>query len=326
MIIKPFEINKVKGINNKIFLFYGDNIGQKDEIIRDYFLKSFDGEVMRIAENEVLNRADYLISELLNNSLFNEDKLIIISQITHKIIDFVEEVNEREIKNVKIVLISESLDKKSKLRSLFEKDKKLICVPFYEDNEQSLNLIANNFFKSRNIKISREIINLIIERCKGDRGNLKNELSKIENFSHGKKSIDIKDVVLLTNISKNYSVNELVDSYLAKNTKKIYRILNENIFSNEDCILILRSLLSKSKRLLKLREQFDKKESIEDVVSNFRPPIFWKDKDNVKKQIQSWSLKEVRNLVYKTSDIEILVKKNSSNSVNFIRDFVSNYK
>ena len=326
MIIKPFEINKVKGINKKIFLFYGDNIGQKDEIIRDYFLKSFDGEVMRIAENEVLNRADYLISELLNNSLFNEDKLIIISQITHKIIDFVEEVNEREIKNVKIVLISESLDKKSKLRSLFEKDKKLICVPFYEDNEQSLNLIANNFFKSRNIKISREIINLIIERCKGDRGNLKNELSKIENFSYGKKSINIKDVVLLTNISKNYSVNELVDSYLAKNTKKIYRILNENIFSNEDCILILRSLLSKSKRLLKLREQFDKKESIEDVVSNFRPPIFWKDKDNVKKQIQSWSLKEVRNLVYKTSDIEILVKKNSSNSVNFIRDFVSNYK
>tara|TARA_Y100000992_G_C21264835_1_gene493414 strand:+ start:939 stop:1919 length:981 start_codon:yes stop_codon:yes gene_type:complete len=326
MIIKPFEINKVKGINKKIFLFYGDNIGQKDEIIRDYFLKSFDGEVMRIAENEVLNRADYLISELLNNSLFNEDKLIIISQITHKIIDFVEEVNEREIKNVKIVLISESLDKKSKLRSLFEKDKKLICVPFYEDNEQSLNLIANNFFKSRNIKISREIINLIIERCKGDRGNLKNELSKIENFSHGKKSIDIKDVVLLTNISKNYSVNELVDSYLAKNTKKIYRILNENIFSNEDCILILRSLLSKSKRLLKLREQFDKKESIEDVVSNFRPPIFWKDKDNVKKQIQSWSLNEVQNLIYKTSDIEILVKKNTSNSVNFIRDFVSNYK
>tara|TARA_Y100001970_G_C14112617_1_gene791737 strand:+ start:279 stop:1259 length:981 start_codon:yes stop_codon:yes gene_type:complete len=326
MIIKPFEINKVKGINKKIFLFYGDNIGQKDEIIRDYFLKSFDGEVMRIAENEVLNRADYLISELLNNSLFNEDKLIIISQITHKIIDFVEEVNEREIKNVKIILISEALDKKSKLRSLFEKDKKLYCVPFYEDNEQSLNLIANNFFKSRNIKISREIINLIIERCKGDRGNLKNELSKIENFSHGKKSIDIKDVVLLTNISKNYSVNELVDSYLAKNTKKIYRILNENIFSNEDCILILRSLLSKSKRLLKLREQFDKKESIEDVVSNFRPPIFWKDKDNVKKQIQSWSLKEVRNLIYETSDIEILVKKNSSNSVNFIRDFVSNYK
>ena len=326
MIIKPFEINKVKGINKKIFLFYGDNIGQKDEIIRDYFLKSFDGEVMRIAENEVLNRADYLISELLNNSLFNEDKLIIISQVTHKIFNFVEEVKEREIKNVKIILISESLDKKSKLRSLFEKDKKLYCVPFYEDNEQSLNLIANNFFKSRNIKISREIINLIIERCKGDRGNLKNELSKIENFSYGKKSINIKDVVLLTNISKNYSVNELVDSYLAKNTKKIYRILNENIFSNEDCILILRSLLSKSKRLLKLREQFDKKESIEDVVSNFRPPIFWKDKDNVKKQIQSWSLKEVRNLVYKTSDIEILVKKNSSNSVNFIRDFVSNYK
>ena len=325
MIIKSYELNKLNIENKKIFLIYGDNLGQKDEIMRNNFIKTHNGEIIRLTENELLNNSDEIISELLNESLFNNNKLVVINQVSYKIIYFVQEILKRDIKNIKLVLISDMLDRKSKLRTLFEKGKSLISIPIYEDNEQSLSLIANNFFRKKEIKISREIINLIVERCKGDRGNLKNELDKIENFIFNKTKINLEDIVLLTNVSKNYSVNELVDNYLAKNTSKIKRILNDNIFNNEDCVLIIRTILSKSKRLLKLRGQFEKNQSIEEVVSSYKPPIFWKDKDNVKKQIQSWSLKEVQNLIYRTSDIEILVKKNTSNSVNFIRDFVSNY-
>ncbi len=326
MIVKSFEVKKFNFKDKNTFLLYGDNFGQKDEVIRDYFIKPHDGEILRLTENEILINYDNIISGLLNNSLFDNDKLIIISQATLKILNFVEEIKEREIDKIKIILISDNLDKKSKLRNLFEKEKKFVCIPFYEDNEQSLSVIANNFFKDKKIRISREIINLIVERCKGDRGNLQNELNKIENFIFSKKSVDIEEIILLTNTSKNYSVNELVDNYLSKNTRKINKILNENLFNNEDCMIILRTMLSKSKRLLKLREQFENDRGIEEIISSYKPTIFWKDKDNVKKQIQSWSSNEVKSLIFRTSDIEILVKKNSSNSVNFIRDFVSNYR
>ncbi len=326
MIVKSYEIEKLNLKDKNIFLLYGDNFGQKDDLIKNYFIKSHNGEVSKLTENEIINNFDNMISALLNSSLFEDERLIIISQSTHRIINFVVEIQEREIENLKVVLVSDNLDKKSKLRNLFEKEKKFVCVPFYEENNQSLSLIANNFFKNKQIKISREVINLIVERCSGDRGNLKNELNKIENFIAGKNSVKIEDIISLTNMSKNYSVNELVDNYLSKNSHKINRILNENLFSNDDCILILRTVLTKLKRLLILRGHYENNQNIDNIISSFKPPIFWKDKDIVRKQIQSWSLKEVQNLIYKTSDVEILVKKNSSNSVNFVKDFVSNYK
>ena len=102
---------------------------------------------------------------------------------------------------------------------------------FYEDNYQSLNYLIQNFLRQKKILLSQENINLIIERCRGDRINLKNELEKIENFSKKKNKISTDDIIKLTNLSENFSLNELVDNALAKNKKKILNILNENNFA-----------------------------------------------------------------------------------------------
>ena len=186
-------------------------------------------------------------------------------------------------------------------------------------------MIAQNFFRQKNIKVSQEIINLIIRRSRGDRGNLNNELNKIENLSITKKNIELEDVLKLTNLSENYSVFELAENYLAKNKNQISKILNENNFANEECILILRTILNRSKRLLKLKESQNHTGNIDLTISSFKPPIFWKEKDIVKKQIQSWSEDDVKKIIYKINDLELLVKKNTNNSLNFVSDFVSNY-
>ena len=164
----------------------------------------------------------------------------------------------------------------------------------------------------------------MIERAQGDRENLKNELTKIEYLLHAKKSLDIEDITKLTNLSGNYTVFELVESFLSKNKKKISKILNENNFNDEDCILILRTILNRSKRLLDLKHSSENLRSINEAISSYKPPIFWKEKDIVKKQIETWSLEEIKKIMYKTSNLEILVKKNSSNSINFVYDFVNN--
>ena len=325
MIIKSYEIDKIKSKNNNLFLIYGSNQGHKIQVIKDLFEKSFIGQISRFDEDEILNNHEEFISNLMNKSLFEDEKLIIISRTTEKILKIVNELIERNIEKIKIVFNSDSLEKKSKLRNLFEKEKELICIPFYEDNNKSLNLIAQNFFRKKNIKVSQEIMNLLIERSKGDRGNLNNELRKIEYLSITKKNIRIEDVLKLTNLSENYSVFELAENYLAKNKKQVSKILNENNFANEECILILRTILNRSKRLLKLKESQNQTGSIDLTISSFKPPIFWKEKDVVKKQIQSWSEDEVKKMIYKISDLEILVKKNSNNSLNFVSDFVSNY-
>tara|TARA_B100000579_G_scaffold146267_1_gene118665 strand:- start:242 stop:1219 length:978 start_codon:yes stop_codon:yes gene_type:complete len=325
MIIKSFELDKIKNKKNNLILIHGLNQGYKNQVIKECFEKAFEGEILRFDENEILNNFEESVSNLMNKSLFNDDKLIIISRASDKIINFVNEIIERKIENITIVINSDNLEKKSKLRNLFEKKKELICVPFYEDNDKSLSTIAHNFFKQKNIKSSQEIINLLIGRSKGDRGNLINELNKIEILSITKKNIDMDDVLKLTNLSENYSAFELAENYLAKNKKKVSKILNENNFANDECILIIRTILNRSKRLLKLKESQKQTGNIDLTISSFKPPIFWKEKEVVKQQIQSWSEDEVKNMIYKINDLEILVKKYSNNSLNFVSDFVSSY-
>ena len=304
---------------------YGKNEGLKKEIINKHFTKNFLGQINKYDEREFINNAETIISEILNKSLFDNEKLIIISRVTEKILNFIKELNEKEIADVKIILNSNQLDKKSKLRNYFEKDRKLIIIPFYEDDYKNSLIFANNFLIENKIKLSKESLSLIISRANGDRANLKNELNKILMYSYTNNKIEIEIVRKLTNISENYDVNILADNFLSKNKTIVTKILNENNYSNEDCILILRTILSKSKRLMGILEKYKNNKNIEEIISSTKPPIFWKDKENVKKQIASWNLDDLKNKIYKINEIELFVKNNSTNSLNIISDFIVNY-
>ncbi len=325
MIIKYFELDKLNSIRFNFHLIYGNNEGIKEDIIKNTYLKNFDGELLKYDEHEILGNKDEFLSSLLTKSLFENSKLIIVSRGSDKLTSLIAEVLENEITDIKIIIKCSNLEKKSKLRNLFEKDKKIICTPVYEDDARSLNSVINIFLRDQKLSLSQEIKNILIERSKGDRINLKNELLKLKNLSVSKNKLSIDDVIKLSNLAENYSVFELSDNYLAKNSKKVSNILNENNYSSEDCILIIRTILNKSKRLLKIRNEVDNNANIDQVISSFKPPIFWKEKDIVKKQAQSWSTDEVKEIIFKVNYLEALVKKNSANSMLFVSNFVSNY-
>ena len=324
MIIKAYEHQKIKKIKNNIFLFYGENDGYKNHVIKDIFIDNYKGNIERFDESEILNNFENFISSLINKSFFDELKLILISRVSEKIIKLIDELLDRKINDVTIVLNANNLEKKSKLRSIFEKDKNLICVPFYKDDNRTLIQLANNFFKKNKIPISQEIVNLIVERSSGDRINLNNELNKISLFLLNKEKINIEDVIKLTNLAENYSISELADNCLSKNIKKINKIFNENVFSVDDCILIIRTLLSKSKRLLEIKKINNSNKNIEQIILNYKPPIFWKDKEIVKSQVSKWSLKDAEKLIYKIHDIELMIKRNYYSSLNIVSDFILN--
>ena len=162
----------------------------------------------------------------------------------------------------------------------------------------------------------------MVERCKGDRENLNNELKKIDSFTEYNKKINIEDILKLSNLAENYDTSELTDSCLAKNIKKTVNILNENNYSNDDCMLIIRTLLNKSKRLLKLQEEVKINKSIEEAIKNFKPPIFWKDKEIIKQQLTHWPLDKINKMIIDISEIELLIKKNSVSSLNILSDFI----
>ena len=322
MINKVFELNNIDLKIQKFFLFYGENNGHKNEIIKKIFNKKYLENTYRYEENEIINNEEKFFADILSSSFFENEKLIIISRASDKIKVVIEEIIERKVRDLTIILNANILEKKSKLRAYFEKNKETICVPFYADNNQTLSGIVNIFFRENKIPISQESINLIVQRSRGDRQNLSNEREKIKGFIKNKNKIDIKDLLKLTNLAENYDVSELIDNCLAKNKRKAINILNENNYSLEDCILIIRTFLIKSKRLLKLYQEHKNKKNIDDVISQFKPPIFWKDKEIVKQQIRNWSYESTENLIYKINDVELLIKKNSNNSLNILSDFI----
>ena len=238
MIQKTFEINKINLNKYNFYLFYGENEGYKNEIIKNKFEKLYSNKVCRYDEKEVLEKKGEFFNSILTKSFFENDKLIIISRATDKIKDIIEEIFLKKIDDIKIILSASILEKKSKLRNYFEKNKDTICIAFYADTNQTLSGIAINFFRENKISLSQETINLIIERCKGDRENLNNELKKIENYAKSEKKISVEDILKLSNLAENYNASELTDNCLAKNIKKTANINNmiENI--NEIELLI----------------------------------------------------------------------------------------
>ena len=322
MILKSYEIKKINIQTNKGILLYGENQGLKDEIISGFFKKNFKGTIYNYEENEIIKNIENFYNTILTKSFFENEKLIVIQRATEKIRETVEEIIERNVEDLTLVINSNLLEKKSKLRNLFEKGKKLICIPCYEDNIQTLSGIASSFFKQKKIQISQQTINMIVERSRGDRRNLQNELNKIESFMINKSKISADEIIKITNLAENYDASELVDQCLAKNKRKIINILNENNYSFEDSIIIIRTFLAKAKRLHKIFNEMKNNKNAESVIATIKPPIFWKDKELVKQQTEKWNYNRIEDLIFKINQTELNIKKNSLLAINILSNFI----
>ena len=320
MILKSFEIKKINQKIHHLILFYGKNEGLKNEAL-DSLIKD-KKNISNYEEKEILDNENNFIENILSKSLFEPQRFIVIKRATDKILKILEILHLKNLEDTTIILNSDNLEKKSKLRSLFEKDKKLVCVPFYPDNDQTLSKLAYNFLSDKKISLSSSNINLIVNKCSGDREALINELQKIEFFSKNGKKINSEIISKLINLRENHGIAELIDNCLAQNKKKIITILNENNFNNEDCIMITRSFIIKAKKLLILSKTFETNKNIDLTISSAKPPIFWKEKEITKQQIQKWSSKNIKKLIYSLSETELQIKKNINNSINLITDFI----
>ena len=319
MILKSYEITNINLHKNNLVLFYGKNEALKDQAIK---LINKNKQIFTFDEKEILENQNYFLETVTTKSLFEKEKTILIKRASDKILKVIEYIYSKNLKDINIIVNSDELEKKSKLRIFFEKEKECVCVPFYPDNEQTLIKLAYNFFKENKIMVTQYSINQIVNKTLGDRKSLINELEKIAQFSKDKKNIKDEDIAKIINLNENFSISELVNNFLAKNKKKIVNILNENNYSNDDCVLIIRSFLNKSKKILKLSEEYEKNNNINITISNARPPIFWKEKEITIQQIQKWKPKKIKQLIYRLNELELNIKKNFNNSICLTTDFI----
>ena len=322
MILKSSDSHKINLKQHKFILFYEVNEGYKNEILNKIISQNKNKSVSRYDEKYILENLELILNDIISKSFFDNEKIIIIKQASDKILNFIDQLSTKELEDINIFIISNKLDKKSKLRKIFETNKEFICSPFYEDTKEMLANLAISYLKEKKISLSREDINLIVNRVNGDRINLINELKKVELFSSSGKKITTSEIAKLTNLTENHTISELIDATLLQNLKKTQRIINENNFIIEDMILIIRSFLNKFKKMLVLLNKYMKNKDLNQTISEAKPPIFWKDKQIIKDQLQMWKINQIKKFIYELSELEISVKKNPLISLQLVNDYI----
>ena len=248
-----------------------------------------------------------LYNEISNISLFEKNKVFIIELVTDKILASIEEIIPK-INNETIYLFADVLDKKSKLRSFFEKSNLCGVVPCYEDNEIGIKNIINKKLRGYS-GLTPNNINLILDHVGLDRAKLNNEIDKIQTFFDKKEIVSSKlETLLDSKITEDF--NKLKDEALLGDKIKTNKLLSETIIDNDKLIYYLNLI---NQRLIKINEiNISPEGSLENKINSLRPPIFWKDKPNFVKQIKKWTPKKLKNLQIKLLDLEIKFKSNSN--------------
>ena len=181
MIYKSYLIEQnINLIDKNLFLFYGENLGLKNELKDKIKFQNKKAEIINLSQDDIINNIDNFFNEVLNISLFDEKKIYFINQVNDKILDIIK-IIEPKIDSQKFYLISESLDKRSKIRNYFEKSNNCGVVACYNDNEISFKKIIIDRLKDYK-GVTTENINLISDKCNLNRDKLNNELDKIYTF------------------------------------------------------------------------------------------------------------------------------------------------
>ncbi len=316
MIIKSYEVQKNKSNFSKynFFLLYGENLGLKKDIRK--FIKtgieqgSNNAEILFLYEDEILDDEENYYNLIYTGSLFSNKKIITIYEATDKIIKKISDIYDKYPENVFLIIFSEILEKRSKLRNFFEANKKAICIPCYLDSEKDLEVIAQLELKKNNIMLSQEAINLLIEKSNSDRNNLRNEIGKIHSYSLNKKKLELTDIISLINFSGDYKSDIFINECLCGNIKQYKKIISELYVNTVNQILLLRILSNKIQRLIKIKAKENKSNNVDNLINAIKPTVFWKEKPLLKKQLSIWSLNNLKKIIDEINNIELLCKKN----------------
>tara|TARA_B100001093_G_scaffold477666_1_gene505181 strand:- start:389 stop:1387 length:999 start_codon:yes stop_codon:yes gene_type:complete len=310
MILKSYIIEQ--NINSlaqyKMILFYGENQGIKKEFKDNLKTIHKNKEVLNLFQEEIIKAKDFLINEISSQSLFGEKKLIFINEVNDKILNILEELNEY-IQEDRIFLFGDVLDKKSKLRSYFEKSKEHASVACYQDNEIGLKKIISNKLAGYS-GINNQTINLIIQSSGLDRGKIYNEIEKIKNCFKEKK-IEIEKLENLLNLKTNDDFSQLKDEAIKGNKFNTNKLLSETIFQTENSVYYLNSINQRINKLNDIENLKHKEKNLDTIINQLKPPVFWKDKPILIEQSKKWNKKRLQEILKKTYNAEIELKSNS---------------
>ena len=325
MILKSFEVeNNIKNILKfKFILIYGENIGLKDTLKKNIINSNKTSDLVNLYQDDIIKNKNIIADEVKNVSLFTKDKLIILNQINEKIFSEIENLINSE-EDIRLIIFGEMLDKKSKLRNLFEKNSKLAIVPCYNDSDITLrNLVHNELKDFKNLNLDK--INKVLTYSNLNRKNIINNLEKIKTFYHDNKILSDDTLEVLLNSDRNEIFENIRDAALDGDKNELNNLLNNFTFSKEDSFQYLNVINFRLIKLLEIHKNNMDDNNFEVTITKMKPPIFWKDRPVYLKLLKKWHKQRVIGALNYLGKIENKIKSNSAiNSLSIIKNSITN--
>ena len=298
------QISKIKSI-----LFYGENIGLKKHFKK--LIKTYNKEVKIITflQDDILNDENVLFNELNNLSLFEEKKILFIENANDKIFKILEDYLDDNL-NFQLYFFSDILEKKSKLRNYFEKSKIYGSIPCYADTSITIQRIIQDELKNFQ-GLTSVNLNIILESCNNDRIKVYNEINKIITFFQDKK-ITTENLSKLVNLPRIDDFNYLRDEAIKGNKAETNRLLNSTIIDQDRGVYYLSLINLRFYKLIDILNIKKRDNNLESVINAIKPPIFWKDKQNIIDQVKMWNIEKIQSVLKKLFDLEITFKSNGN--------------
>lgn len=315
MIYKSYLVEEnVEILKSNLTLIYGENLGLINDIKIKISKKNQKNKILKFNQDEILKNEKIFFTEIYNKSLFENEnkKVFFIDSVNDKFVKIINQIFPLASDNL-IFLFSNILEKKSKLRNFFEKEKEVDIIPCYQDNEITIKRIIKEDIKNYS-GLTKPIIDLIMESCGNDRIKIKNEINKIKTFFNN-SPLNYKSVSSLLNMKENEDFNFIRDFAISGNKNKTGKYLDSTIFETEKSTYYLSNL---NQRLLSLKEVVKNKKNLEQTINEIRPPIFWKDKSTYLLQAKIWNTQKLNKALNKIYITEIKLKTNSNLNKNII--------
>ena len=324
MILKSFEVEKNIKILLKyqIMLIYGENIGLKESFKEKIISLFKDAEIVNLYNEDISKNKDIIINEAKNISLFTKNKVIIFNQASDKVLSDIQYILKNE-KQTKIILFADILEKKSKLRSFFEKEKTIALIPCYSDNEITLRRLVQSELKDYK-NLNNDVVTMVINYSNLDRKNIMSNLEKIKIYFE-KRILSQNELETLLNTDRNEFFENIRDAALNGEKSRLNSLFDNFVFNKEETFLYLNAI---NQRLIKIKEIQDQNvmhNNLELALNKMRPPIFWKDKPTYMKLLKKWDKKRVLEAIIYLGKIEKEIKNNSSiDQVAIVRNSITN--
>src|SRR5439155_24554087 len=185
-----------------------------------------------------------------------------------------------------VVAEAGDLTARSALRRAFDDAPGAAAIGCYPDSARDLAQVIRDAFAAHRVGASRDATDFLVQHLGEDRLLTRAELEKLTLYAGDGGHIELDEARAVISDSAALSLDDALLAAAEGDAAALDRALSRVFQEGESPVTVIRALLRHLQRLHLLAARIAGGGSVEDAIRSARPPIFFKEQDSYRRQLQ----------------------------------------